>query len=120
MSTNHTIGWKTAAGLVIANMIGTGVFTSLGFQLIELQNTWSIILLWTLGGVMALIGALIYAEPDTHFQKSGGDYIFLSRTLHPSIGYRYAWVSLTVDFSAPIAIAAMAMNNYLTLYFGRK
>jgi APA family basic amino acid/polyamine antiporter len=118
MSTNHKIGWKTAAGLVIANMIGTGVFTSLGFQLLEVQNTYSIILLWTLGGAMALIGALIYAELGTHFQKSGGDYIFLSETLHPSIGYLYAWVSLTVGFSAPIAIAAMAMNNYLTPILG--
>jgi APA family basic amino acid/polyamine antiporter len=69
MLSNHTIGWKTAAGLVIANMIGTGVFTSLGFQLIEVQNTYSIILLWTLGGGMALIGALIYAELGIHFQK---------------------------------------------------
>ena len=118
MSTNHKIGWKTAAGLVIANMIGTGVFTSLGFQLIEVQNTWSIILLWSLGGAMALIGALIYAELGTHFQKSGGDYIFLSETLHPSIGYLYAWVSLSVGFSAPIAIAAMAMNNYLSPILG--
>ena len=107
------ISWKTAAGLVMANMIGTGVFTSLGFQLLQVQNTWSIILLWVIGGIMALIGALIYAELGTHFKKSGGDYIFLSETLHPSIGYLYAWVSLTVGFSAPIAIAAMAMNNYL-------
>lgn len=107
------IGWKTAAGLVIANIIGTGVFTSLGFQLIEIQNTWSILLLWAIGGAMALIGALIYAELGTHFQKTGGDYIFLSETIHPAVGYLYAWVSLTVGFSAPIAIAAMAMNNYL-------
>lgn len=114
---SNKISWKTAAGLVIANMIGTGVFTSLGFQLIEVQNTWSILLLWTLGGGMALIGALVYAELGTHFRKTGGDYIFLSETIHPSIGYLYAWVSLTVGFSAPIAIAAMAMNDYLTPIF---
>ena len=119
MSTDHKIGWKTATGLVIANMVGTGVFTSLGFQLIEVQHTWSIILLWTLGGIMALIGALIYAELGTHFQRSGGDYIFLSETLHPAVGYLYAWVSLTVGFSAPIAIAAMAMNNYLIPILGK-
>jgi basic amino acid/polyamine antiporter, APA family len=107
------IGWKTAAGLVIANMIGTGVFTSLGFQLVDLKNTWSIVLLWSLGGVMALIGAFTYAELGTHFKNSGGDYIFLSKILHPFLGYIYAWVSLTVGFSAPIAIAAMAMTNYL-------
>ncbi len=114
----HKIGWKTAAGLVIANMVGTGIFTSLGFQLEAVQNTWTIILLWTLGGILALIGAIIYAELGTHFQKSGGDYIFLSETLHPVIGYLYAWVSLTVGFSAPIAIAAMAMNHYLIPILG--
>jgi len=108
----HKIGWKTAAGLVIANMVGTGVFTSLGFQVADSQNTWSIILLWMLGGGMALIGALVYAELGTHFKKSGGDYIFLSRIFHPVAGYLYAWVSLTVGFSAPIAIAAMAMVQY--------
>jgi len=112
------ISWKTAAGLVIANMIGTGVFTSLGFQLAEVQNTWSILLLWVIGGIMALIGAFTYAELGTHFRKTGGDYIFLSEAIHPSVGYLYAWVSLTVGFSAPIAIAAMAMNGYLGPLFG--
>jgi APA family basic amino acid/polyamine antiporter len=112
------ISLKTAAGLVIANMIGTGVFTSLGFQLAEVQNTWSILLLWVIGGIMALIGAFTYAELGTHFRKTGGDYIFLSEAIHPSVGYLYAWVSLTVGFSAPIAIAAMAMNGYLGPLFG--
>ncbi|MDP2040375.1 MAG: amino acid permease [Algoriphagus sp.] len=112
------ISWKTAAGLVISSMIGTGVFTSLGFQLLEVQNTWSILLLWTLGGVMALVGAFTYAELGTHFRKTGGDYIFLSEAIHPAVGYLYAWVSLTVGFSAPIAIAAMAMNGYLSPILG--
>jgi len=87
MSLNHKIGWKTAAGLVIANMIGTGVFTSLGFQLLEVQNSWSIILLWTLDEAMALIGALIYAELGTYFQNQAENYVFISETLHPPIGY---------------------------------
>ncbi len=108
------IGWKTAMSLVIANMIGTGVFTSLGYQLVEVQNSWTIILLWLLGGVLALIGAFSYAELGTSFKESGGDYIFLSRLLHPFLGYLYAWVSLTVGFAAPVAIAALAMNQYLS------
>lgn len=107
------IGWKTAMSLVIANMIGTGVFTSLGYQLVEVQNSWTIILLWTLGGLLALIGAFSYAELGTSFKESGGDYIFLSRLLHPFLGYLYAWVSLTVGFAAPVAIAGLAMNQYL-------
>ncbi|MCL6260177.1 amino acid permease [Aquiflexum sp. TKW24L] len=118
MKIKNKIGWKTAAALVIANMIGTGVFTSLGFQLLEVQNTWSIIFLWTIGGIMALIGALVFAELGTHFKRSGGDYIFLSENIHPSVGYLYAWVSLAVGFSAPIAIAAMAVNHYLKPVLG--
>ena len=114
----HKIGWKTASGLVIASMVGTGVFTSLGFQVLESQNTWSIVLLWVIGGLMALVGAFVYAELGTHFKKSGGDYIFLSRTIHPAAGYLYAWISLMVGFSAPIAIAAMAMVQYWQPFIG--
>jgi APA family basic amino acid/polyamine antiporter len=112
LNISNKIGWKTAAGLVVANMIGTGVFTSLGFQVAENQNTWSIILLWVIGGIMALMGAMVYAELGTHFKKSGGDYIFLSRTINPAVGYLYAWISLTLGFPAPVAIASMAMVQY--------
>ncbi len=108
------IGWKTAAAIVIANMIGTGVFTSLGFQIADIKNTWSIMLLWFIGGILGLIGAFTYAELGTKFKESGGDYIFLSRIFHPFAGYLYAWISLTVGFSAPIAISALAMTSYLS------
>ncbi|MDB4293690.1 amino acid permease [Maribacter sp.] len=113
MGLKQKIGWKTAAALVVSNMIGTGVFTSLGFQLTDIQNTWSIVLIWVLGGVFALIGAFTYAELGTNFDESGGDYIFLSKLLHPLLGYVYAWISLTVGFTAPIAISVMAMKSYL-------
>lgn len=112
--TTQKIGWKTAAAIVIANMIGTGVFTSLGFQIADITNTWSIILLWLIGGGLGLIGAFTYAELGTHFKESGGDYIYLSRIFHPIAGYLYAWISLTVGFSAPIAISALAMTSYLS------
>jgi APA family basic amino acid/polyamine antiporter len=94
-------------------MIGTGVFTSLGFQLSAVQNTWTILLLWLLGGVLALFGAFAYAELGTHFSASGGDYIYLSRIFHPMLGYLSAWAGLTVGFSAPVALAAMAFTKYL-------
>ena len=106
-STSKKIGWKVAAALVIANMIGTGVFTSLGFQLVDTQNSWSIVILWVLGGVMALIGALCYAEVGSAFPESGGEYVFLSRLYHPFLGYLAGWVSLFVGFAAPVALAAM-------------
>jgi len=110
---SEKIGWVTAMWLVVACMIGTGVFTSLGFQVVSIQNTWSIIALWVIGGALALIGAFTYAELGTHFKENGGDYIFLSKIFHPFVGYLYAWTSLCVGFSAPIAISAMAIVGYL-------
>ncbi len=112
--TTDKIGWKTAAAIVISNMIGTGVFTSLGFQIADIKNTWSIMLLWFIGGMLGLIGAFTYAELGTRFKESGGDYIYLSRIFHPFAGYLYAWISLTVGFSGPIAISALAMTSYLS------
>jgi len=114
MSKTHKIGWKTALMLVISNMVGTGVFTSLGYQLVEVQNVWSIILLWVLGGILALIGAFTFAELGTHYNKSGGDYVFISEGFSPFWGYLSAWTSLIVGFSAPVAIAGLAMEAYLS------
>ena len=114
MTPNPTrISWQTAAALVIANMVGTGVFTSLGYQLLAVQDTLSIVLLWLIGGFMALFGAFSYGQLGTHFAESGGDYLYLSRIFHPVLGYLSSWVSLLVGFSAPVAVAAIAMMQYL-------
>ncbi len=95
-------------------MIGTGVFTSVGFQLSAgVLNTWGILMLWATGGVLALFGAFAYAELGTHFKESGGDYIYLSRVFHPVMGYLSAWAGLSLGFSAPVALAAMAFTKYL-------
>ena len=108
------ISWQTACALVISNMVGTGVFTSLGYQLASVQNTWSIVLLWALGGGLALVGAFTFAELGTHYaDENGGDYVFISRGLHPFLGYLSAWVSLVGGFAAPVAIAGKAMEAYL-------
>jgi len=104
----------TASAIVVANMIGTGVFTSVGFQLSSVQNTWSILLLWVIGGLLSLFGAFAYAELGTHFKESGGDYIYLSRVFHPFMGYLSAWAGLIVGFSAPVALAVMAFTKYLS------
>ena len=116
MVSPKTIRWPTATAIVVANMIGAGIFTSLGFQLTSTENTWSILALWSLGALMALCGALSYAELGTHWSRSGGEYHFLSKAFHPLLGYLSGWVSLTVGFSAPIALAAMAMGEYIGPY----
>jgi len=113
MKQKAKIGWVSAGALVVANMIGTGVFTSLGFQLESTQNTWSILLLWSIGGVVALAGAFSYAELGAYYKRSGGEYHFLSELYHPVVGYLSGWVSLTVGFAAPVALAAMAMGAYM-------
>ncbi len=107
------INWKVGAALVVANMIGTGVFTSLGFQLQDVQNSWSILGLWLLGGILALIGAFCYAEMGSVFRESGGEYVFLSKVYHPVLGYLAGWISLTVGFAAPVALSAMALGEYM-------
>lgn len=113
MSQKKKIGWVSAASIVVANMVGVGVFTTLGLQLDILGNTWTILSLWVLGGVIALLGAFSYAELGTKFPKSGGEYHFLTKIYHPFLGYLSGWVSLTVGFATSIALSAMAMGAYL-------
>ena len=95
-------------------MIGTGVFTSLGFQVRDIPSGFSLLMLWVVGGVVALCGALSYSELAAAFPRSGGEYNFLSRTFHPAIGFLAGWISATVGFAAPVALAAMAFGQYLT------
>jgi APA family basic amino acid/polyamine antiporter len=109
------IGALTGISIVVANMIGTGAFTSLGFQTEELHNTFSILSLWILGGVLALSGAFSYAEVGTVIKRSGGEYAFLSHIYHPLAGYLSGWISLTVGFAAPVALSTIAFMEYLPL-----
>ncbi|MEL1223279.1 MAG: amino acid permease [Candidatus Neomarinimicrobiota bacterium] len=111
------ISFWTGASLIIASMIGTGVFTSLGFQLLDIKSIFSLLMLWVVGGVIALAGALTYAELGTTFPRSGGEYHLLSRLMHPSIGFAAGIVSSTVGFTAPAVLAAMALGSYLNLVF---
>ena len=112
-----TIGFYTATSIVIANMIGTGVFTSLGYQVIDIKNGSSIILLWLIGGVVSLLGALCYAEIGTTFPRSGGEYNYLSKIYHPAVGFMSGFVSSTVAFAAPVAAAALALGQYFNNVF---
>ena len=104
---------KVATAVVIANMIGTGVFTSLGFQLLAIESTGAILWLWVLGGLCALCGALCYAELGAHHTGSGGEYHFLTELVHPYAGFLSGGVSATVGFAAPIALASLTFGVYL-------
>jgi APA family basic amino acid/polyamine antiporter len=108
----RSISLFTATCIVIANMIGTGVFTSLGYQVGGLPTGFSIVVLWLVGGITALCGALVYGELAAALPRSGGEYHLLSATLHPSLGFLAGWISVTVGFAAPVALAAMAFGTY--------
>ncbi len=107
----------TAVALAVADMIGIGVFTSLGFQVASIPSPFAVIMLWVVGGIAALCGALCYAELAAMFPRSGGEYNFLSRSFHPAIGFLAGWISATVGFAAPIALAAMAFGSYFSGVF---
>src|SRR5262245_41530465 len=93
-------------------MIGTGVFTTSGFLLADLRSPWLVLVAWAVGGLIAMLGALNYGALARRIPESGGEYLFLSRTLHPAAGYVAGWVSLLVGFSAPVAFAAFAFGEY--------
>ena len=97
---------------MISNIIGTGIFTSLGFQLMGVTNTISIILLWLLGGVLSFCGALALAELGVAYKRNGGDYLFLTHLMHTKLGYLSAWGSFIVAFTTPVTISALAMIKY--------
>jgi APA family basic amino acid/polyamine antiporter len=101
-----------ATAIVVANMIGVGVFTSLGFQVQDIPSGFSILLLWVIGGLVALCGAFAYAELGAMFPRSSGEYNLLSRAFHPAVGFTAGFVSATVGFAAPVALAAMAFGRY--------
>ena len=116
-STHSRFGPTTAISVVIANMVGTGVFTSLGFQLLDIQSGFVLLMLWVVGGLTALCGALTYAELGTALPRSGGEYNFLGQTYHPLVGFISGWVSTTIGFAAPSALAAITFGAYLASVF---
>src|SRR5881409_554160 len=114
----RSVGFLTACSIVIANIIGTGIFTSLGFQLANIQSGFVLLMLWVVGGIAALCGALCYGELSAALPRSGGEYHFLSQIYHPALGFMAGFVSATVGFAAPIALAAMAFGKYFVGVFG--
>jgi basic amino acid/polyamine antiporter, APA family len=107
-----TVSVLVATAIVVADMVGVGVFTSLGFQVKDIPSGFSILLLWTVGGIVALCGVFSYGELGAMFPRSSGEYNFLSRAYHPAFGFVAGWVSATVGFAAPVALAAMAFGEY--------
>lgn len=107
------VGLATAIAIVVANMIGTGVFGSLGFQVAGIPSGFPILVLWLVGGIVSFCGAVCYAELASIFPKSGGEYHLLSKAWNPFIGFLAGWISVTVGFAAPVAANAALLGGYM-------
>ncbi len=106
------IGFFTATTLVVANMVGTGIFTTSGFVIKELGSPMAMLICWLSGGLFALCGALCYGELGSRYPQAGGEYVYLRETFGKWMGFLSGWISLVVGFSAPIAAAAIAFAIY--------
>ncbi|GAB4398022.1 MAG: amino acid permease [Microscillaceae bacterium] len=112
------VRFHTAVAIVVANMIGAGVFTSLGFQIAGgITSIFPLLMLWLVGGIIALCGALSYGELAGMMPRSGGEYLYLSEIYHPAVGFMSGFVSATVGFAAPVAAAAVALGKYASSVF---
>jgi basic amino acid/polyamine antiporter, APA family len=112
LSGGSAVSLVVATAIIVADMVGVGVFTSLGFQLKDVPSPFAILSLWTIGGIVALCGVFSYGELGAMFPRSSGEYNFLSRAYHPAFGFVAGWISATVGFAAPVALAAMAFGEY--------
>jgi len=111
------LGLFPATNMVIASMIGAGIFTTSGLLMADLFNPLLMVILWVIGGGIALCGALCYGELGASIPEAGGEYIFLDRLYHPLWGFLSGWVSLFVGFSAPIAASSLGCSEYLVEAF---
>ena len=111
------LGLFPVTNIVIANMIGAGIFTTSGLLMSDLKDPLVMLGLWAVGGIIALCGALSYGELGAAIPKAGGEYAFLSKLYHPIFGFLSGWVSFFAGFSAPIAASAIGFSEYLTRAF---
>jgi amino acid transporter len=118
--TARQIGLATLTGLVVANMIGAGVFTTSGFAMGDLGSPVYVLAAWIAGGVIALLGALSYGALSRLIPLSGGEYVFLSRGIHPLVGFIAGWVSLLAGFTGAIAYSAITFEAYLAPLLGEE
>ncbi len=111
------MGLYGAIALIASCMIGTGVFTSLGYQLVGIDSSFAIMVLWLTGGLVAICGALIYSKLSVLFPGSGGEYNYLGKIYHPAVGFLSGWTSSTIGFAAPIAAASIAFSKYFGTFY---
>jgi len=104
----NTIGWFTAGCLLVSNIIGGGVFTTTGLMARDLGDPILILLLWSLGGLFAIGGAMVYGELGSRLPYAGGDYVYLREAYGPLVAFLSGWTSFTIGFGAAVAASAIS------------
>ena len=116
-SLRRELTYASATAIVVANMIGTGIFTTTGFLAGDLGRPALVLGIWVAGAVVALAGCLCYAELGINFPRSGGEYVYLREAWGPAWGFLSGWISFFAGFSAPIAAAALAFSEYMSYFY---
>ncbi len=114
---DRRLGLFASTNIVVADMIGAGIFTTSGLLLLQLGSPVVMIILWAVGGALALCGALCYGALGAAMPRAGGEYAYLSELFHPLLGFLTGWVSFFVGFSAPLAASSLGLSEYLPARF---
>ena len=116
-SLRRELEFTHTTAIVIANMIGTGIFTTTGFLAGDLGRPSLVLGVWVVGAIVAVAGCLCYSELGVNLPESGGEYIFLREAWGPVWGFLSGWISFFAGFAAPIAAAALAFSEYFAHFF---
>ena len=103
--------------IVVANMIGAGIFGTTGFLAGDLGKPSLVLGIWLAGALVALAGCLCYAELAINLPRSGGEYVYLREAWGPAWGFLSGWISFFAGFAAPIAASALLFSEYLAHFF---
>jgi APA family basic amino acid/polyamine antiporter len=107
-----------AVSIIIGIVIGAGIYETAPFILNCVSSPGQAMLVWALGGVLSVIGALCYAELATTYPRVGGDYFFLYRAFGPWAGFVFSWSQLAVIMSGSIGLMAFVFADYAVRLFG--
>jgi len=107
------LGPIDAAAIVIANVIGVGIFITPGFIAQAVLNPVAILGVWVAGGLLAFAGAMAYAELAALRPRSGGEYVYLREAFGSLAAFLTGWTSFIAGFAGAIAAAALGVAQYL-------
>src|SRR5216117_3301029 len=104
--------------MVVGVVVGAGIFRTPGIIAATLGRPWLTFVAWVLGGALALVGALIFAELATRFPKAGGKYVYAREAFGPRAAFVIGAVEGLVLYPAAIAAISVAAGEFVARLFG--